>query len=128
MSQKANKHDLEEIKRLLRESEKEYKEEVERIENIPVIFKKMRNGIFLFVFFHFLIELIFTHYDSGNAKFVGVILFTNYFISTSIARNKANKWSVNDTTQPFYYGFLISLIVFMIRLILGFLLGFFIKY
>ena len=125
MNQDTKQNDLEEVKKLLRESEKEYKAEVERIDNIPVLYKQMRKGVFLFLFCHFLIELIITHFYSWNASFVGPSLLSNYFISLYLIKGKANNWGVNDKMSPFYSGFFISMLVFIVRLVLGFIVGFF---
>lgn len=124
MSEENINYNLDEVKELLKASEKEYKEEVKRVDNIPFVYKQMRKGVFLFIFFHLMIEIIITQYDRENAKYMGIMLLANYHISRGIIRTKANNDKLSGKENLFYYGFFISLMVFIVRLILGYVVGY----
>jgi hypothetical protein len=123
MTQDKSKYDLNEVMQLLNDSEIDYKNEVARKDRIPVVYKQMRKGIFLFLFFHLMIEIIITRYYPFNAKFIGLNLIVNYLVSRIIIRYKSKRIKHNENTHFFYFGFFISFIVLLIRLIIGYMIS-----
>jgi hypothetical protein len=74
--------------------------------------KEARNGIIIFCVIHFIFEVA-----SGNPKFIGPMIFANFFISKWFIQRQINKGiEQNNFLQ---YGLMVSGIVFLIRLSLG---------
>jgi hypothetical protein len=85
------------------------------IESSPEInWKESRNGILIFCLFHFIFEIAI-----GNATAVGAPVFFNYFISRWYINRQIEKGIKQDSFL--LYGITIAGIVFIIRLILGFI-------
>ena len=88
---------------------------IEDIQTDPILnWKEARNGILIFCVVHFIFEIA-----SGNATAVGAPVFFNYFISRWYINRQIEKGIKQDNFL--LYGITISGIVFVIRLILGFI-------
>ena len=75
-----------------------------------------RNGIIIFCVIHFIFEA-----SMGNFKLIGPTLFFNFIISKWYVQWKINKGL--EKNNYLLYGLMVSGIVFMIRVILGFIVG-----
>ncbi len=109
---------LEEVKRLLKESEIEYKLEEERKKNIPIFLRQIKKGILVFSILQLLFEIALSLVII-DFTYIWPIVFINYSISTWFSKQKLYKNKLPETTNYFNYGIKISLIVFSIRIILG---------
>jgi len=80
--------------------------------NPEIHWKDARNGILIFCVIHFIFEVA-----SGNPKFIGPMIFADFFISKWFIQRQINKGiEQNNFLQ---YGLMVSGIVFLIRLSLG---------
>lgn len=88
---------------------------IEDVQTDPILnWKEARNGILIFCVIHFIFEIA-----SGNTTAVGAPVFFNYFISRWYINRQIEKGIKQDSFL--LYGITIAGIVFIIRLILGFI-------
>lgn len=80
--------------------------------------REARKGILIFCAIHFILEI-----SSGNPKFVGPMILVNFFISKWFIQRQINKGIEQNNFLK--YGLIVSGIVFLIRLTLGFIVGYF---
>ena len=80
--------------------------------------KEARIGIIIFCVLHFIFETA-----TGNTKLIGPMILFNYFISAAYIQSQIKK-NV-EKTNFLQYGLIVSGIVFLIRLTLGFIVGYF---
>ena len=83
------------------------------------IWKKARIGIFIFCGLHFIFEAFM---ENKAAVF---FIWINYIISSWIIKNRIGNRKMNS--NPTATGFIISLFVFIVRLLLGFIVMFIIN-
>ena len=118
--------ELEEVKRLLRESEIENLEKEKRLNSIPVIFKQIKRGILVFTIFHFLFEFGFSYFTE-NYNLILPATLANYLISISFSKSRLENDKISKSTNYFNYGIKVSSVVFLVRLILGLVFIFFLN-
>ena len=97
-----------------KEKELKHKE----IDEKDKLWKKTRNGLFIFIFFHMIFEIIISETGTSGETSIGVPIVVNYMISRYFIKKDIYKKS-KQISKPIIYGIKISLIVFSIRLALG---------
>jgi len=127
MSEDDNQVNLDEVKRLLKESEIENKLEEERKKNIPDFLSQIKKGVLSFAILHLLFEICMS-LVSKNFTSLWQSVFVNYFVSTSYAKERLTKNKLSSNTHYFNYGIKVSFVVFLIRLILGVVFSILITY
>lgn len=81
----------------------------------PIVnWKDARNGIIIFCVIHFIFEIA-----SGNSSAVGAPVFFNYIISRWYVNRQIEKGKRQESFL--LYGLMVSGVVFVLRLILGFI-------
>jgi hypothetical protein len=82
------------------------------------LYQSARSGVILFCVLHLLFEVIINNLYKWNVNFILLPVIFNYFIS--IWYIKYNIYKSGRIRLLFGYGFLVSLIVFVIRIVVGF--------
>ena len=98
----------------------ENKEEYElRLKRYNSEIKKSRYGVLIFCLIHFIFEIF-----SGNSKGAGPLIIINFYISMWYIKHKLQKKT--NYNNLLLFGLFVASIVFLIRLLLGIIVFYFI--
>jgi hypothetical protein len=126
MEDQKNRDNLDDIKILLKNSEIENQKIEEKKKNSVVYLSQIKKGVLVFSVVHLLFEICMSVVTNNSLNFWPSI-FVNYFIAVWYAKEKLSKNKLTNDINFFNYGIKISFIIFLIRLVLGFALSFYIN-